>query len=486
MANKTKKSAAQAAAEQAASQQQAPAQENHNTGDDLNMNTFIKAMKSGAMSQDAKAITANLIQKRWVEGENIPDGIREGAGVLVDAFLGDIIVTSFANGSDVFSMIVARDEKKYLAVKAAMAEQGIALPDFKMLPAPSKEELEARGIKLLPTQAAVVTVKEGDVDKKAIEQKKKENEAVAKAVENPAEITNNEQLKASLTAMLVKPIAEGVDRPDARVQRTIKFYRGYLTIQANKAEDKAAAVNAVKEKSMTEMLNEISEIVGPCPFALSGTAYFLRKRAAETGMPISPYCLYRRSAVPGTDGTVDDQYVADIVRILLIWSCNSKIAGLNQNIKEAERLITKNEKIVKENKAAGEVKTAKAAIKTWNENIDKWKAEIAQLELIITETTNPSSEVVDNLVENYNGDEKSENYALAHRIVDDIMKTYYPTVDRTKVAEDVMLANAQQRAGIILNMFRDPLAQNISYSVANLTEMVEVEAEEEKAEDAKN
>ena len=348
-----------------------------------------------------------------------------------------------------------------------------------MLPAPSKEDLEARGIKLLPSEAAVVTVKTENVDKKAIEQKKKENEAVAKAVENPADIADDAQLKASLTAMLVKPIAEGIDRPDARVQRTIKFYRGYLTIQANKAEDKAAAINAVKAKSMTEMLNEISEIVGPCPFALSGTAYFLRKRAAETGMPIAAYCLYRRSAVPGNDGAIDDQYVADIVRILLIWSCNSKIASLKQNIKEAERLIAKNEKVVEENKTASEVKVAKSAIKKWNEDIDKWKTEIAQLEQIVNETVNPAFDAVENLTENYKGDEKSEGYALAHRIVDDVMKTYYPTVDRTKVDESVMLANVKQYAGVILNMFRDPLSQNIGYSKANLVEMYEVEVEEE-------
>ena len=59
------------------------------------------------------------------------------------------------------------------------------------------------------------------------------------------------------------------------------------------------------------------------------------------------------------------------------------------------------------------------------------------------------------------------------------MKTYYPNVDRTKVDEMSMLAAVQQRAGIIINMFRDKLSQSINYSESNLVEMAEKEAEEE-------
>jgi hypothetical protein len=84
---------------------------------------------------------------------------------------------------------------------------------------------------------------------------------------------------------------------------------------------------------------------------------------------------------------------------------------------------------------------------------------------------------VDSLIEDYKSDEKSEKYATSHRIVDDIMKTYYPDADRNKLDEDVMLKNVQQRAGIVINMFRDSLSRSINYSESNLVEMAEKKEE---------
>jgi hypothetical protein len=55
-------------------------------------------------------------------------------------------------------------------------------------------------------------------------------------------------------------------------------------------------------------------------------------------------------------------------------------------------------------------------------------------------------------------------------------------MDIKKLDVDVMLKNVQQRAGIIINMFRDPLTQSIAYKESNLTDMVEVETKEEKPE----
>ena len=462
MAKKNEKSAA---AQAAASQQAAPANKNTDTPD-VSLNTIVGAMKAGSLSQDGKAITANLVQKRWVEGENIPEGIRGGAGVIVDAFLGDIIVTSIAQGNSVFAGIIARDENKYLAIRCALATQGISLPEFKALPAPTDEQLKAVGVHLLPSESAVVSVSAENIDKSAIEKKKKELEAVKKAVDNPSEITNDEQLKASLTAMLVKPITEGKDGPSARVDRTIKFYRGYLTIQANKIEDadkKAAAIKEIKEKGMVDLLNEIADIVGSCPFALHGAAYLMRKFVAETGNPLASFCLYRRTAIASKDGSTDDQYIADIVRTLILWSCKSRIAECNEIIK-AQKKSLKNE--------TGAAKVATETAIRANET------NIAELEKFIEETAEPSLDGVDALIENYNSKEtESEAYKLARRMVDDIMKTFYKDVDRSKVKESSMLANVQQRAGVILNMFRGPLNQNQSYSEANITDLEMVEDE---------
>lgn len=393
----------------------------------------------------------------------------EGFTVLAQATILDLAVTEIASGTSVVGSIITANENNYKALQAMALERGVKLPEYKALPAPTEEQLKQVGIiGLLPSEARVVNVDKSNVSEQAIEQKKKENAAVAKAVSNPAEIKTKEQLKASLTAMLVKPISEGIDRPDARVQRTIKFYRGYLTIQANAAENKEQALKDLKELSRQQMLNDIATIVGPCPFALQGTAYFLRKRANETGSPISSFCLYRRSAVPEKDNTIDDQYMADIVRILLIWSCNSRIAECEKSIKDQKKLLTT------------ETGAAKVATET---AIRANETTIAELNRIIAETTNPSFDIVDNLVENYNAeDTTSEAYKLAHRIVDNVMDTYYRDLDRSKLDQDVMLKNVQQRAGIVLNLFRDPLAQSINYNENNLVDMVEAKAEEDTKE----
>ena len=156
--------------------------------------------------------------------------------------------------------------------------------------------------------------------------------------------------------------------------------------------------------------------------------------------------------------------MADVVRTILIWSCKSNIA-------EFTKLLENQEKTVKNEKGAA--KTATEAAIRYN------KTQIEEMNRIIDEVTNPTFDGVDTLIEDYKSDEKSEKYAMAHRIVDDVMKTYYPDVDRTKVDEETMLKNAQQRAGIIVNMFRDKLSQSINYSESNLVEMAEKEAEEE-------
>ena len=450
------KNAAEKAAEQAAAQQ-APAAEAHKVETPV-VNPNTKGLTQGekvaylGALQTERAFMMNNMEK--------PSQVMiDGLTMLAQATIVDIGIGEIASGTSAVGVISVINEKNYGFFRDMAQEMGVALPEFKALPAPSEEQLKKAGIVGALPGAKMITIEKKNVSKEAIEKKKEEIRATEKAVENPTEVKNQEQLKASLTALLVKPVAdeENKNRPDPRVQRTINFYNGYLTIQANAAENKEEALKKVKEKSRIQLLEEISEIVGPCPFALSGIAKFLRNRAFETGSPISAYCFYRRCAVAKGD-EIDDQYVADIVRTILIWSCKSNIA-------EFTKLLETQEKNVKNEK--GTAKAATEAAIRYN------KTQIEEMNRIIAEATNPTFDGVDTLVEDYSGDEKSEKYALAHRIVDDIMKTYYPETDRTKVNEEVMLKNVQQRAGIIVNMFRDSLSQSINYSESNLVEMVE-------------
>lgn len=481
MAEKKKGAAAAAAAAQ-----EAPEVKTQEVKLNTNHNPNTKGLTQG---EKVAYVTALQTERAFMltNTENPSQGTIEGLTLLAQATIIDIAIGEIASGTSATGHIILANENNYKALQAMAFERGVKLPEYKALPAPTEEQMKAAGIiGLLPAEARVMTVSKENVSEEAIKQKKEEQKIITKAVENPAEVENDEQLKASLTAMLVKPIVDGKDGVDARVNRTVRFYRGYLTIQANKIEDKEkkdAELKALKEKSLVDLLNEIAEIVGSCPFVIHGAAHHLRNFVSQTGNPLASFCLYRRTAL-AKDGSVEDQHYADVVRTLIIWSCNGRIADIQRNIKEAERLIKKNQDIIDKDAKSTEAKVAKSAIKKWNEDIDqKFKPEIAALEELIAETTNPSLEVVDNLVEDYNCEnEENENRKLARRMVDDVMKTYYKGVDREKLDQDIMLKNVQQRAGVILNMFRDPLSRSISYSESNITDMVEKPAEEKTEE----
>jgi len=465
---KNSKSAAQKAAEQQAAAQQAPAEK-------VEMPTTNVNPQTKGLTQGEKVAYLGALQtERAYMMNNIEKPSKvfiDGLTMLAHATIIDIGIGEIATGCSAVGYISTINEQNYGFFRDMAAEMGVKLPEFKALPAPTEEQLQKAGIAGILPNAKMITIGKNNVEKSVIDKKKEEIRATEKAVENPADVKSDEQLKASLTAMLIKPVGNdeaNKNRPDPRVQRTINFYNGYLTIQANNAENKEEALKKVKEKSRIQLLTEISEIVGPCPFALSGIAKFLRNRAFETGSPISSYCFYRRCAIEkGKDA--DDQYVADLVRTILVWSCKSNIAEFNKLLETQEKNV-KNEK--------GAAKTATEAAIRYN------KTQIEEMKRIIDEVSEPNFDCVDSLIEDYNSDEKSEKYALSHRVVDDIMKTYYPEVDRTKVDEMSMLAAVQQRAGIIVNMFCGPLNQNQAYCEANVNDIVEKKVEEKPAESA--
>ena len=159
MAN-PKKSAAQAAAQQKAAPQQSQEQ-NEN---------FAKMvqMSQGGLSGDGKVMLAHLIDKRWVNNPNMPAAVTDGANVLVDSLMADVIVTNIAEGKEIFALIVRNDEQKYLSIKATLNSMGITTPEFNALPAPSQEMLDKANVKLLPADTKVITVEKKNVSKEAI------------------------------------------------------------------------------------------------------------------------------------------------------------------------------------------------------------------------------------------------------------------------------------------------------------------------------
>lgn len=452
---KNTKTAAQAAAQQkAAPQQQVD-----------NERTFAKMvqMSQGGLSGDGKVLLANLIDKRWANNPNLPTEITDGANVLVDSLMADVIVTNIAEGKEVFALIVRKDEQKYLSIKATLNAMGISTPEFNALPAPSQDMLDQAKINLLPAETKVVTIKKGDVSEEAINQKKDEiaNEK-KKPTDDPTKIENNDQLRESLLAHLTSPTLS----PDARIQKAINFLSSYKHIQASKAENKDEELEKVKALSRSAIMREIIEIVGKCPYAVTGVGKMLFQTVLTTNSPISAFCLYRRSATH-TSGKLDhpDDFIADIVKMLVMWTCKTNIESINTTIGELERSL-------KKSKNKSDIEASIAAK----------KEEITVNNTVMEIMTNPGMDIVDNLVTNFNdkSKENEDSYKLAHRVVKNIKDSYYPGIVEDDSNKEALLKNCQQYAGVILNLFREGGDANPAYSLANLVNVPAAKVEEEK------
>lgn len=327
------------------------------------------------------------------------------------------------------------------------AEVGIHL-DTKALPAPDEN-----GNVKVSSEAITVS----DKTKKAV----KEEVAVMEEVPETdgSKVKDEEGVRKGGIFILADTKAD--PRPYARINSLIRFYRDYLYF---KAGDDEAAKKAVSDTPNEELFSAVAKIIGPCPFSMHGVASLLYSQTASTKSPVSAFCMFRNSTLDKTTGhpTLDDAAVASMVKTLIIWCANSKIADATESIETCEN----NVKVLSKNK-----KQNATAIKKEQDKITTYKSSIDAFKDVITFVTNPSTEIADALIDAYDNKEH-EHYKNSHRLACDIMKTYYPGVEAKKVKHDCFLHNMQQYIGVVTNLFRDPLQQSIAYKEANITELV--------------
>lgn len=429
------------------------------------------------LSPDSKVIVANLLQKRVIENPDANSFMVDGANIVIDAMLADVIVTGVAQGDDVFAMIIRKDENKYLALQSMLASQGITVPTFKNLPTPTADQLAKAGINLLPAESAVVVIDKKNVEKKVVEKKKKELKAAAEKPNlDPTKIKNEYELKKALTFIYV----DSNTTPTERILKSIDFVTAYKNVQAkgDKAEEEKVAA-LTKE----DILREVTQIIGPATFVINGIMYQPCRVTNETRLPVSAFCLVKRMFDTSKmfNEKMDDSFIAAVTKILIEWSCNS-------HIEEARHLITRckvNLKKYEEDKAKN-----KAAIAVENTAIRSHESEIIGYEAILNSLTNVNFDIISTLVEDYKSEDKNTaKYKNAHRIVANVIKAYYPDSELSNYDEDEMLEAAKIHAGKVLNMFANPTEQNVNYIDAVLPVLTKKEKEtstEEEKEESKN
>ena len=335
------------------------------------------------------------------------------------------------------------------AIKEVAPMLGVTI-DTKALPAP-----KADGTIELPSNAVKVS-------KEAEKAVKEEQAAAAEKVElDPTKINDEQSLKKSLLNILVK--GNGSENLYDKISAAINFYDAYLGIQAGKAEDPDAARAALKEKSRIDFLSEIAHLLGKCTFTIGGIAKFMYENTERTKNPVVAFCTLRSASLNKKTGMpqIEDQMVADIVKVLIRWFADTEITITKEVIAGFERDI----EILKKD----EKKNAKG-IEDGKKKIENAKNHILDVEKVVNYVNVPDREIIDNFSTNYT-DNKSEGFKLARMIGSKILDTYYNGVAVKDVKMDSLVYNLQQYMGVITNMFLPPLSRITDYSEANITEL---------------
>ena len=424
--------------------------------------------KIAGLSPDAKVTLFATYHDRY--SKNIPEDLKgspqflSGMNVMTDILGIAIFAEEAVNSDTVIHQIVEKSPKAYAALQLAAKMYDIELPALALLPAPTKEQMKAAGLEgESPENKVVVTVSKKDIDKKAQQKIAEEQKVVrSKPAETPTDVKDEAGLKAALINIFVKG-----DRPVARAKKAINFYRAYLKLQVKDNEEE---LKKIEEMTDVDLLSDIKSLIGDCPYKDSGIAKYLRDLVAKSSTPIDAYCTLYRSGRNRKTGDMEATpgLIAAICRTYVIWSAEALINEANATIAQEERQLKK----------LDEKKNAEA-IATINENIKNKKADIEYANDIIAIVTNPSAEIVDNIVEIYN-DENHEEHNIVVNIVDSILKTMYPNQDMSKYEAECVENNFKQYAGIIINLFRDPASQLAMYGEGNLVELVEIQPEEGK------
>lgn len=345
--------------------------------------------------------------------------------------------------------------------------------DEKLLPAP-----DANGNIALPSTAVVVDEK----TKKAVAEEKKIRDE--KPTLNPVEIKTVEDERKALIFILSD---QKVARPVDRIMKAINFKTALMQIAANKLENeeaKTTELDRIKALNVADIFRDITNTIGPAPFAVSGLAKFMFDQTASYTDPTVAFCLLRKASInrKNNEPVWDDATIAAIVKVLIYWTTTTKVAENNKDIKEIERRINKRTADLKKSKTSEkEIKKANAEDE---EMIAKCNANIEYTNKINDLVAAASGDFANNFIDIYKNKEDKLNY-YSHKVASNICDCYMPQVTfskndytvTSKLDEDSLLKNVQQYVGIIANHFRGAGAALVGYSEANI---VEITVEEEK------
>lgn len=337
------------------------------------------------------------------------------------------------------------------AVLESMAEVakeiGVTI-NLKSLPAPDKD--------------GNVTITQENV-KVSAETKKKLKEEKELLEEKPEldvdKIENKMQLRKSLLIFL----SERKDYLE-NIQKAISLYAAYL--EKEKAD-------ATKGLSRIQLLHNLIEFVGEAPIVMNGIGSFLYTVTAATKSPVPAFCHLKNTVTDRTTGNCEyeNQFIADVVRELVIWKANIYKAKNEQSIEA----VKKNLEVLKKDSKKNE-----KAIKDQEERLETLENGFNVFDRTISYVIEPSAEPIESFLE-----KRAEKDQVAMKMFKSLTESLYRGNSLKGVKTDSLLANMKMQAGVITNLFRDPQMQFVNYKESEIPElqfMAEGEAEEPKEE----
>lgn len=333
-----------------------------------------------------------------------------------------------------------------------MAEVGAAMGitfNLKALPAPNVNgEVEVPSTEIKVSKEAKTAMKE-------------EEEIKAKDVEiDPTKISNTEELVEAIKAIMIKSVG-GFEKIDDAVS----LYISWLKLQAKDNKDELDKINSM---SRIEAFNQMRALVGRCPFVLNGMGRFMATITRQTKSPISAFCKFKNATKNRKTGetSVDDTTIAAYVRAVIEWVVEVDIAAQQSIIDTCKENIKELSKNKKQNATA---------IESEQKKIEEGEKRIEHYNSTLIYITDPSSEVVDNLLKN-----RIEKEKEACRIFQTVAEYIGYDKEVMETGDPAAIShNVQQHAGIITNLFRDPATPILEYSAANLVSI-------EREDDSKN
>lgn len=318
--------------------------------------------------------------------------------------------------------------------------------DLKALPAPDKDG----NVKLTKENIKVPT--------KVKKQLKEEKEILDnKPSLDIDKINSEEDLKQAIIYLFS-------ERKDylINIQKAISLYKAYLEKEKK---------DSTKGITRIELLHKLIELIEKAPIVITGIGNFLYSVTSATKSPVSAYCHLRNTAINKKNGkcNADPQFIADVVRELVIWKININKLEAEETIKA----IKKNIEVLNNDKE----KNAKA-IKEQEERIETFKNNIKKFDSVINYVVCPEEKSIEDFKNGYKESDK-----VAVRVFKTLTDSFYPNLDITTVNRQQLLHNLTINYGMVINMFLPELDRFQNYTEAEFIDLKPIEKAEEKKEE---